>query len=400
MKKKLILFAIVLFILNWMFLNELKPKWKDTVYDKFPVVNFKLNTNIIGFNTGTESEFVEAIKQASDYWSFLNAESKFQFSYGGTTTEKPFGFDQIKCSAEEKEKLREKPNLVYASNEDSDCSAEICSYVWSCAGEKEILHFDMEINSKDFEFATDLVPKKTYHLATLLGSGFGKILGLGNCNANLTESECQAEIAKRGESNPSSDSLLYKYTEKEVIKLSASDDDKRGLQAIYGKISNDEIKTKLDINEFYTLVDTVCNPSPCKLPEEDISTYQLSTEEIAARNLHLEEMRKEGLTDYATEIHYLTQGLKELYTKARTEANQTPESYLIPVIKEMGADISNLSSEMRLNSRSVLSIQIKNRNFILKNFYKEFDNEFLKFLKAELKVLIQYRREIINRGSQ
>jgi hypothetical protein len=387
---------VSIFLLHWMHLNVLKPKWIDSLYDKFPVVYFKLNTEIIGLNTG--AEFVEAVKLASDYWSFLNVESRFQYSYKGTTTAKPIGVEQIKCSEIEKEKIRELPSLVFANKEESDCSSEVCSYIWSCLGDREILHFDLEINSKENEFATnDLVPKKTYHLTTIVAKEFGKILGLSYCSSSLTLEECNTEINLRGESNPSSDSLLYKFNEKEQIKYTPSDDDKKGIQTIYGKISSEEIKTKQDINEFYSLVESICNPSPCKLPEEDISVYHLSHDEIKARVEHELEMKKEGLGDYATEIHYLTQGLKELYFKARAEANETPESYLLPVIRERKEDIQSLSLEMKNKSRAVLSIQIKNRDFILKNFYKEFDNEFLKFLKAELKVLIQYRRDIIDR---
>lgn len=397
---KLWLILISLLILNFMYLSSDKKQWVDTVYQKFPVVKYKVNPTMIGFNTGSNENIVDSIRKASDFWSFQSGESHFQFSYNGTTNVNPISYEQMNCTSEGKEILRNTDNLVFASNsEDSDCSGQACTYIWSCTDKNEILHFDMQVNAKEYEWDTGTNHKKSFNLITVAANQFGKVLGLDHCPAGLSDDACSNEAATRGTSNPKSDSLLYRFLEPEVIRTTLSADDKTGLQSLYGNITSEEKTMKSDMNEFYSLADNICVPYPCVIPEEDISIYQLSAEEIQARNDHISELGKEGLY-YRTAIFEMTQMLKQLHQDSYVETGKSAETYLLAATKERIQDISGLSPEMLLKSRQILSIQIKNRRFILSQYKNEFDTDFLKFTQAELNLLIQYRREIINRMGQ
>ncbi|HMV41859.1 MAG TPA: hypothetical protein PK079_10830 [Leptospiraceae bacterium] len=394
------IFLISLFLFNFMYLSPDRKHWIDLVYERFPVVKYKVNPLMIGFNTGSKESIIDAIRSSSDFWSFRSGDAHFQFSYNGTTTNSPLAFNGIACDEDGKQRIRETDNLVFASNtDDPDCSGQACTYIWSCTDKNEILHFDMQINSREYEWDTGTNHKKSFNLTTVAAKQFGQILGLDHCPLGLNTESCSSEVASRGTSDPSFDSLLYRFIDAEVIRNSLSSDDRAGLQSLYGSISPEEATMKSEMNEFYSLADRICNPSPCVIPEEDIGKYQLSTEEIQARAYHISELAKDGL-DYRTAIFEMTQMLKKLHQDSYIETGNSAETYLLSVTKEMIQDISGLSPEMLLKSRQILSIQIKNRKFILSQFKNEFDTDFLKFTQAELNLLIQYRREIINRMGQ
>ena len=167
------LILIILSTIHFMYLSPDKKHWFDMVYQKFPVVKYKVNPTMIGFNTGSKESIIDAIRKASDVWSFQSGESHFQFSYNGTTNVNPMSYDQMNCTSEGKEILRNTDNLVYASNtEDSDCSGQACTYIWSCDGQNEILHFDMQINASGYEWDTGTNHKKSFHLATVAANQF------------------------------------------------------------------------------------------------------------------------------------------------------------------------------------------------------------------------------------
>ncbi len=271
MKKKIFVLLLVLCTINWMYLSPDKIKWGNA-FNEFPIVKYKVNPEMIGFNTGDALSIIDNIRKASDFWSFQSGDAHFQFSYSGTTTNTPLSYQDVNCTEEAKVNLRNKDNLVFANNGvDNDCTAQACTYLWTCNGTNEILHFDTEINTTDFEWDTGTNHKKSFNLATVLANQFGKIIGLDHCSAGLTEDLCSIEAISRGTSNPDNNSLVYKFVEPEVIRNTLSLDDKAGLQALYGKITPQEVTMKLEMNSFYPLADSICNPNPCVIPEEDNS---------------------------------------------------------------------------------------------------------------------------------
>lgn len=394
------IFLISLFLFNFMYLSPDRKHWIDLVYERFPVVKYKVNPLMIGFNTGSKESIIDAIRSSSDFWSFRSGDAHFQFSYNGTTTNSPLAFNEIACDEDGKQRIRETDNLVFASNTgDPDCSGQACTYIWSCTDKNEILHFDMQINSREYEWDTGTNHKKSFNLTTVAAKQFGQILGLDHCPLGLNAESCVGEVASRGTSDPSSDSLLYRFIDAEVIRNSLSSDDRAGLQSLYGSISPEEVTMKSEMNSFYSLADSICNPNPCVIPEEDISTYQLSPEEVQARNDHNQYIKDQG-SSYRTAIYDMTQMLKQLHQDSFVETGKSAESFLLGTIRNRQEDIANQENEMLNRSRQILAIQIKNRKLILAEYRNEFDSDFLRFLEAELKLLIQMRRDIIQRSKQ
>ena len=48
---------IILFTVNWMFLTPDKLQWGG-LFNKFPIVKYKVNPTMIGFNTGSKKSIL------------------------------------------------------------------------------------------------------------------------------------------------------------------------------------------------------------------------------------------------------------------------------------------------------------------------------------------------------
>jgi hypothetical protein len=197
-KTKIGIMIIILFTVNWMFLTPDKLQWGE-LFNKFPIVKYKVNPTMIGFNTGSKESILDIIRSAGNLWSFQSGESHFKLSYNGTTTSTPVGYDQMGCTEEAKQTIRELDNIVYASNvEDDDCAGQACTYIWSCEDKNEILHFDMQINASGYEWDMGTNHKKSYNLFTVVANQFGQLLGLSHCATGESEADCQAKVAAQG----------------------------------------------------------------------------------------------------------------------------------------------------------------------------------------------------------
>ena len=278
----IVLVLIIFFTLNFMYLTPDKLQW-GSIYSKFPIVKYKVNPSMIGFNTGDKNQILDLIQNAANLWSFQSGESHFQLSYNGMSTSEPVGYDAMGCTEEVKESVRALDNLVYASNiEDSDCSGQACTYIWSCEGNGdntpgEIFHFDMEINARDYEWDTGTNHKKSYNLFTIVAKQFGQLLGLSHCSPCDSETACQAQVTLQGTSNPTSDSLLYKFIEPELIRTALSPDDKAGLQSLYGSLDSEDKTILADSKKLKEKVNSLCNP--CQNPLVETGIYKPSERE-------------------------------------------------------------------------------------------------------------------------
>jgi len=215
---------IILFTLNWMYLSESKVKWGGIN----PVVSFAINPEIIGFKSSKNQNFiVKEIVEASGEW-FLKAESKLNFKYAGLSKSKPFSIDEISCDAETRLDLQQGEVLFYPDKgEEEDCSSSSCAYVWSCNG--TIVHADVILNNSQFSWSEIGSDADVRNIKFEILKAFGYVAGLGHCNPGDTANECQARTG----TDPTSSSVMYKFPQLGK-KTTISEDEKLGLQSIYG----------------------------------------------------------------------------------------------------------------------------------------------------------------------
>lgn len=392
--------VIILFTINWMFLTPNKLQWGG-LFNQFPVVKYKVNPAMIGFNTGDKESIIDIIRSAGNIWSFQSGESHFKLSYNGITTTTPVGYDQMGCTEDVKKTMRDLDNIVYASNiEDSDCSGQACTYIWSCAGNgentpSEILHFEMQINASGYEWDMGTNHKKSYNLFTIVAKQFGQLLGLSHCETGESEAVCQARIATHGTSNPTSDSLLYKFIEPEVIRTAMSSDDKAGLRALYGELTPEEQSMKAEMQSFADKANAYCI-APCVTPDKETNAkYVLSAEDTHAIQIYWQEVKDQGKDNrdfYLSKYRWI----EDSYNTAYSYNGKSAEFYLLDMIENFSYYQGAALKDSLDLERIFITVQISTRQKLLDDAKYELDPTFYHFIENELKILIQLRRMFID----
>jgi len=383
---------IILFTVNWMFLTPDRLQWGG-LFNKFPIVKYKVNPTMIGFNTGSKESILDIIRSAGNLWSFQSGECHFKLSYNGTTTSTPVGYDQMGCTEEAKQTIRELDNIVYASNvEDDDCAGQACTYIWSCEDKNEILHFDMQINASGYEWDMGTNHKKSYNLFTVVANQFGQLLGLSHCATGESEADCQAKVARQGTSNPTSDSLLYKFIEPEVIRTAMSADDKAGLAALYGSLTDQEQTILLESKKLQDRVYSICNP--CLSPLVETGIYKPSLAEQAAWQEYIEDRSNSGLETYAGKLKIFSY-YQNSYIDSYRIGKVSAEDYMLDALDRRDEFLKDLPTEYISNSRKSLYVDILNLERGLKEYKKELDTMYFSFLDLEYKSLIIIRKSLI-----
>jgi hypothetical protein len=135
---------------------------------------------------------------------------------------------------------------------------------------------------------------------------------------------------------------------------------------------------------------------PCELPENETSPlYALS------------ESDKSALAEYKTRLQdklldsrdsRLQQALsyQTLYQKARNESDKTAEEYMKTALGRIDENKGTMSIEGLNEMRVVLTANIDELNYIVSEFEEELDPVFYAFSGAELKLLIQARKLVID----
>jgi hypothetical protein len=387
--------VIILFTINWMFLTPDKLQWGG-LFNKFPIVKYKVNPTMIGFNTGSNESIIDIIRSAGNLWSFQSGESHFKLSYNGLTTTAPAGYDQMGCTEDAKKAMRELDNIVYASNvEDDDCSGQACTYIWSCEDKNEILHFDMQINASGYEWDMGTNHKKSYNLFTVVANQFGQLLGLSHCATGESEADCQAKVAAQGTSNPTSDSLLYKFIEPEVIRTGMSADDKAGLKALYGELTPEEQSMKAEMQNFAEKANAYCM-QPCVTPDKETNAkYMLNGDDVKAIQLYWQELSEEGKNNKDWLLAKY-KWIEDSYTTAYSYNGKSAEYYLLDAIEQFHYYQDGGIPDHYKLERILLSVQISIRQRLLDDAKQDLDPIFYKFIENEQKILIQLRRMFID----
>ena len=386
---------IILFTVNWMFLTPDKLQWGG-LFNKFQIVKYKVNPTMIGFNTGSNESIIDIIRSAGNLWSFQSGESHFQLLYNGMTAAAPASYYQMGCKEDAKASMRALDNIVYASNvEDDDCAVQACTYIWSCEGTNEILHFDMQINASGYEWDMGTNHKKSYNLFTVVANQFGQLLGLSHCETGDNDAACQAKVAAQGTSNPTSDSLLYKFIEPEVIRTAMSADDKAGLKALYGELNDDEKAMKAEMQNFADKANAYC-AAPCVTPDKETNVkYMLNVEEQQAIQIYWQEVKDQGKDNrdfYLSKYRWI----QDSYTTAYSYNGKSAEFYLLDMIENFSYYQGSALKDSLDLERIFITVQISTRKKLLEDAKYELDSTFYRFIENELKILIQLRRKFID----
>jgi hypothetical protein len=226
---------------GFMFFTKSKsPRWSGG----FPYINFK--TNASGFSASAE-DVTDILKRTSDKW-FQSGKGKIRLFWNGTSTNNsPTSPSSFNCETANQEDLFKKDKVVFASAaEDPDCTAESCSFIWIC--EEDILHFDTQVNTRDYYWTTSAeITKEDNDLETNLLHELGHVLGLSHCKLGKTEDDCKSNIGE-GHSIPGVTSVMYQFENTGVIKRDLTNDDILGIRSLYG-----ELKTSLPVSGKYAL---------------------------------------------------------------------------------------------------------------------------------------------------
>jgi hypothetical protein len=167
-----------------------------------------------------------------------------------------------------------------------------------------------------------------------------------------------------------------------------------GCAAETGKNPNDEaVELSGELVEFIARVEDNC---PCEMPAPKKNTpYSITPEE----ELFLEQSQAVFLEEgYDSKNNRKTQALalQELYYTASQIPEKSAEKYLLQTMENFSEYISALPAEKLIEMRNILISDIVSRKLIAEDFKKDLRPEFIEFLKAEIKALIQLRKSVID----
>ncbi len=395
MKKIIILITTALFSTGFMFLSEDARKWKDRLYDRFPEIGFKINPNVRGFKTGTAEDVLNQTKQAASAWSYANTGAAAAIVYKGSSPSpdprslNP-SFPQIPldiCSNPDRSSVQNLDNTVYfAGKEDADCTDVSCGFVWSCSDTKEVIHFDAVVNDSLFSLETGSPFSKSFRLSNVLLKQLGAVAGLYHCPAG--DGNCSA-------GDPVPGSALFKFLVPENYSTSISQDDKNGMQALYGRL-NDNEKALLNVRtDFRNRVPVFCQ-FPCISPDLDTNDkYKTSASEAAAWNEYIQVRSAAGLETQA-EKRNLFLLFQDSYSLSYRQTGIPAEEYMLNSMDNSAFFLSEIPKELFDWYLKNLYVDLKNRERTVTDFKNELDPDYLEFAKHEYMALIQIRREMID----
>ena len=378
---------------GFMFLSPTGVKWKDKLYDRFPQVKLKMNPNFGG--NLTQDAVLNSAKEASNAWSSGKTKARLFLSFVGQTSSSPVGLDTNLCTNPNRETTKNLDNIIYAqSSEDPDCTGVACSFVWYCngtVGEEEIVHFDIQVNTRDYSFETGIAAPEAYNLKTVLLKQLGYVIGFFTCPPG----NMSCPVTGNG-ITPDENSALYKFLKPEVHKTSISSDDALGVRTLYGELTNEELEKSNVVQGFALEVDSLCNPYPCQvLNEETDSRYAIRPQEIAALQVHENRMQAAGMNTVPARLNKF-QWIQKDYLTALIQNPLSAEDYLKENLDNSRIYISETPKELLLPSVLDLCVTIHNRKRAMEEHKYELDAQYLEFLEVEMKTLIILRRRMLD----
>ncbi len=115
-----------------------------------------------------------------------------------------------------------------------------------------------------------------------------------------------------------------------------------------------------------------------------------------ARSEYLTKIKSAGKVTFDEIVKTKMRIYQTMYENAYSQTKIPAERYLANAIHKRVGYIEQTENESLDASLKILAIQIQDRDSFLQKFPTEISNEYKKFSEAELKVLIQIRREMKN----
>ncbi len=189
--------------------------------------------------------------------------------------------------------------------------------------------------------------------------------------------------------------ILHPFHQLSETEPSVKDDSYKGLQELYGMLSDEEMEEYSFRAAFPGLADDYCEPYPCLLPQQDAGMYRPTGREQEAWNkLHRLLNHNNGWT--AKTIRLVQQQRQYHYFLSWQVSLIKPEEHLKITMDNIGSIIRNRSQVQRQIEQETLYCKITELQQGLETAAEGLDPVYVRFLEAELNILIQHRRELIN----
>lgn len=412
----ILVFCVISITLGYVFYLSKITKYPDNPGDTdTPIeVNLQVSDNVITMLNSTEDKIINAIGDASIIWSMFSTQSKLNVTFFGKNHRLvPFSYDDVTCENEEITDIQEyaqtkttnsdagsmtieiKNEIIAPGQIDPDCTGPACTHIWSCekSGDKdEIKRFDIQLNLAEFSIRAENINTNDYDLKTLIAHNIGHAVGLSHCSPGDTVESCNKKL-NSGMSDPPETAIMYKKVFPGIVKNNLGEDDKNAVIALYGQLSQNKLAVQSEMNNFIQVAQKGC---PCLLPQDETDPkYILSTNEsealveynqtLAENSLNTLEKRKE----YA---HYY----QNLHLTAYSKLSIPAERYLIDGMSNMSNRLTQIPIERLQAMRGVIIANIQEKKSIIDDFPYELDPRFYSFTQAELNMMIQIRKAIID----
>ena len=380
--------------------HPVNPSSPDSPIEVF----IHVSGNVLTMLNSSEGSAISAIGEASKFWSMFSTNSNLNITFFGKNHRFiPFSFEDVSCEEDDLNNLQITANsltsgitirneIIATSEDDPDCTGPACTHLWTCEEKNEITRFDIQLNLANFDIRAENVNNNVYDLKTLIAHHVGHATGLNHCSVGDTIDSCSNKLSG-GMSDPTSDSMMHKSLMPGLIKNDISDDDRAGVLALYGEISPKRAAVQTEMQGFLLNVEDGC---PCSLPENETDPrYVISTEESNAltehevilneKNLNSQEKRKEHAQYY-----------QKLHLNAYSNVAKPAERYLVNGLNNMNDNLETIPIERLRIMRKIIICNIDEKKYILDNLQYELDPRFYAFTQAEMKLMIQIRKAIIN----
>jgi len=414
-KYKIIIIAAILVsciisaTLGYVFLLSPQTKYPDNPGDaNSPIkVDVQVSENVISILNSTEDKIASAISGACKMWSMFSTRSRLNVAYfgkGGPSV--PFSYDDIGCAQLQPDDVQNqdnqssividiKNNIVATGTIDPDCTGPACAHIWSCerSGDRdEIQRFDIQLNVVDFTILAENADAGSYDLKTLIAHHIGHAVGLTHCTAGDTVESCRSRLS--GDMfDPAQDAVMYKKIIPGAVLSDTSDDDRNGIIALYGRLSDEKLAMQNVMQRFIQTAESGC---PCLLPQEETdSRYALSSNETQALAEYNQTLTDKGLNTVEKRKEF-ARYYQDLHLTAYTKLSVPAEIYLINGMNNMPTLFPQIPVERLHAMRQVIVANIQEKKSMLDDFRYELDPRFYDFTLAELKALIQIRKAIID----
>jgi len=128
---------------------------------------------------------------------------------------------------------------------------------------------------------------------------------------------------------------------------------------------------------------------------EDDEKYMVSDAEETSRDEYTARIEEQGL-DTMEKRRAQVMKYQEMFLKARSETGKPAEQYLMNALEKKGEHNEKIPTQGLEDMRKVLVANIDEVSSLLVDFQNELDPVFFEFMRAELKVLIQVRKSVID----